>query len=528
MPRPPTCPDRAGAQAQSSAGHGGHGGSQAAWFRVPTAPSIPTHSQSYGYEETRGGDLVMQKPPPGVGHSGIKQLDSVGPGEYDPKLPQANTAPAFARRSARKTIFDAAAERGIETPGPGAYQPRSAFASSSADGLGGGGFGSGGAFGSYGGPRGVKGSSGFRSTTKMAHQMLIDPETITPGPNVYQAGGALSAFSNMAKKAPPPHLQFFGSTQQRIPEPLFGSAAADRGPGPAAYNVASKLRVAAAPSAAAFSQTSLRFAGDVELARRSAMPGPGQYTAPSFVDEAKRRPSGRKGAFGTTARRFDERTSDRGKADGAGVGAVGGSMYGGGSSGAGAVRGGGRRPSSPPGSAHGGGDGAAAYTIGATVGRGGPSAAFSSTVPRFGQRPPPVPSSNGGTDTVGVAMSAVDVPGATGRRRRKPDVTPTSTTYKVCANCRPCMSQGEGTGRGLSSRSSCGRGVAPRLLSRWFSSLAGAAPPPRPAIAAPFDTRAHCVLRCRCMPAPLPHPAPVPARRCPPETYGTGRTTRDR
>jgi hypothetical protein len=32
-------------------------------YRAPTAPSIPTHAQSYGYEETRSGELIRQKPP---------------------------------------------------------------------------------------------------------------------------------------------------------------------------------------------------------------------------------------------------------------------------------------------------------------------------------------------------------------------------------------------------------------------------------------------------------------------------------
>ena len=54
-----------------------------AWLRVPTAPSVPTHSQSYGYEETPTGELVLQ-PPPVSGYTGVSGSLSAGPGSYDP------------------------------------------------------------------------------------------------------------------------------------------------------------------------------------------------------------------------------------------------------------------------------------------------------------------------------------------------------------------------------------------------------------------------------------------------------------
>ena len=54
-----------------------------AWLRVPTAPSVPTHAQSYGYEETPTGELVLQ-PPPVSGYTGVSGALSAGPGSYDP------------------------------------------------------------------------------------------------------------------------------------------------------------------------------------------------------------------------------------------------------------------------------------------------------------------------------------------------------------------------------------------------------------------------------------------------------------
>ena len=75
--------------------------------RVPTAPSVPARTQSYGYEEATDGSLVMQKAPD-VGHTGMslenryrrewrspktfvgaKWDDTVGPAKYDPQVDSA-------------------------------------------------------------------------------------------------------------------------------------------------------------------------------------------------------------------------------------------------------------------------------------------------------------------------------------------------------------------------------------------------------------------------------------------------------
>lgn len=51
------------------------------WQRTPNPPSIPSHDNVFGYEETKTGDLKRQKNPEKV-ISGIKQ-DRVGPGHYN-------------------------------------------------------------------------------------------------------------------------------------------------------------------------------------------------------------------------------------------------------------------------------------------------------------------------------------------------------------------------------------------------------------------------------------------------------------
>lgn len=53
------------------------------WMRMPSAPSIPSHNQIFGYEEMPNGELVMQKNPEKV-FTGA-QGDSVGPGHYEVK-----------------------------------------------------------------------------------------------------------------------------------------------------------------------------------------------------------------------------------------------------------------------------------------------------------------------------------------------------------------------------------------------------------------------------------------------------------
>ena len=50
---------------------------------IPSAPSVPSKSQSYVYDETHDGRLVAQNL--ALGYSGLKD-DFVGPGDYDPKI----------------------------------------------------------------------------------------------------------------------------------------------------------------------------------------------------------------------------------------------------------------------------------------------------------------------------------------------------------------------------------------------------------------------------------------------------------
>ena len=91
-----------------------------------TAPSVPARNQSYGYEETSAGDLIMQSAPK-VGFTGIKE-DTVGPGRYRPALKQQNRFTDFSRSTTTRKLFST-----NNNPGPGQYTEQ-IMATSSQDG----------------------------------------------------------------------------------------------------------------------------------------------------------------------------------------------------------------------------------------------------------------------------------------------------------------------------------------------------------------------------------------------------------
>lgn len=89
----------------------------------PTAPSIPTKFQSFGYEEDDVGKLKPQSAL-NPGFSGGR-FDSVGPGDYDPKpFTKAKVISNFAKGSERIV-----GQRPSSNPGPGYYNHKSSFES---------------------------------------------------------------------------------------------------------------------------------------------------------------------------------------------------------------------------------------------------------------------------------------------------------------------------------------------------------------------------------------------------------------
>jgi hypothetical protein len=70
---PKPLPGQAGANTAATAKAPGNADSGVQWVRVSAPPSIPTAHQSYGYEESPDGDLVLQS-------SGVITDSTPGPG----------------------------------------------------------------------------------------------------------------------------------------------------------------------------------------------------------------------------------------------------------------------------------------------------------------------------------------------------------------------------------------------------------------------------------------------------------------
>jgi len=265
------------------------------WVRVPTAPSIPTRAQSYGYEEGDTGELVQQVPKD-KGFSG-KADDLPGPGHYQPKFIEKHShAVTFGKGAPRDTIVPRTRASLDDPPSPSLQQeyhrrvrhlppapprPSAAFVAKKTVPR----VASGGAIGGIG----VGAEGGQRPR---------------PGPGEYTMPSSL----NIAKKRPK-ELQFFGSTSRRFADPP-GSAAA-RLQSTATYSLASDFDMKRKPQS--------RHPGLVSKTQRFMDPadaadtpvGPGQYTVPTFVDEMKRQMTrtGSASHFGSTAKRFQKFSS---------------------------------------------------------------------------------------------------------------------------------------------------------------------------------------------------------------------------
>mmetsp|Transcript_28464 Transcript_28464/g.37212 ORF Transcript_28464/g.37212 Transcript_28464/m.37212 type:complete len:594 (+) Transcript_28464:173-1954(+) len=273
------------------------------WMRVPTAPSIPTKMQSYGYEE--GGDhgeLVMQKPA-AKGYSGLKG-DVAGPGAYSANenpIKKAVRAVDFSKGARRPDVLKMSLAAPTN-PGPGDYNL---------------GAGMGGQYSSdvYVGnmpepmaslePKTKAKSSVFKSTTNRA-PVVRRPKDKTPGPGDYDVIDTHEVFSKMYKQKE----QSFGSTVARFRE---GPRQAQRmygNPGPGAYETAFKKKVRRraqmGPNAPiSFNSTAPRMV--VSKSTEQMMnAAPGSYNHKGMVDDVQKKLRSRTGAFGSTQKRFTE------------------------------------------------------------------------------------------------------------------------------------------------------------------------------------------------------------------------------
>ena len=150
--------------------------------------------QSFGYKEAGDGRLVRQEPTH-AGHTGVRG-DVPAPGEYQPRytLLESSVGVKFSGSRANLALVDNA------VPGPGQYDQTLPARSQS--------------------------SVAFSHAARFRHKA---PEK-SPAPGAYDLPGAIQL-----KPAPPPQLQFFGSSAPRTLGPTITSAS----PGPGAYSTPS-------------------------------------------------------------------------------------------------------------------------------------------------------------------------------------------------------------------------------------------------------------------------------------------------
>ncbi|KAL3660779.1 hypothetical protein V7S43_014181 [Phytophthora oleae] len=249
------------------------------WTRLPTAPSIPTVSQSFGYEQGAYGKLVRHAPDK-VGHSGCGN-DTLGPGEYEPMkgLKSINKTRTTDFSKGKVTRFIEKEVRSkADVPGPGEYR-------------------------SVGDAAALKDPARVSAVFKSAlTREQAAPTTTTknvPGPGAYHPNQT----HGFATETKPEHLQFFGSTSTRFET----SQRAGLAPGPGAYYYppSGNTQPRSVPSRkkAPFSSKKERFEAPKDNGQ--SLVAPGSYEVPSAVSEVLNKVTSRVTNFGSTTKRFD-------------------------------------------------------------------------------------------------------------------------------------------------------------------------------------------------------------------------------
>lgn len=162
------------------------------WTRLPTAPSIPTVSQSFGYEQGAYGKLIRHEPAK-VGHTGCGN-DTLGPGEYEPmrgiKSINKTRTTDFSKGKVTR-IMENEVRSKAEVPGPGEYK-NTGDATVLKD------------------P--ARTSAVFKSALTREQAAPTTATKNVPGPGAYHPDQT----HGFATETKPEHLQFFGSTSTRF------------------------------------------------------------------------------------------------------------------------------------------------------------------------------------------------------------------------------------------------------------------------------------------------------------------------
>ena len=165
------------------------------WMQMPSAPSIPTIAQSFGYEAGPGGRLVMQVPKR-VGYTGRGE-DKVGPGSYNQFQSAQNNqkrAVDFGKSKGQRSLMSTlSAAKAV--PGPGHYEIDVAAAPNS---------------------KSTPQSTTFRKGLHRINERQTTRKREPPAQLHTQGPGTYTVSSSISTRAKPEHLQFFGSTSVRF------------------------------------------------------------------------------------------------------------------------------------------------------------------------------------------------------------------------------------------------------------------------------------------------------------------------
>lgn len=233
--------------------------SQSSLLRIPSAPSIPANHQTFGYDETTTGELILQKNPEVV-YSGTK-IDSVGPGHYSSSIEKKKLQGPSWHKSKSKREFNNTNSTGPDL-GPGCYSETNTSI----------------------GPL-YKHRQNAVFLSKFKEELLQVQDKNPLGPGSYEV-------NKTGKKPKSSKFQNFGSTSLRFSYKPFEN---DIGPGHYSQNLNKTVNESKIP----FLSSNTRF-----QYRTSNTPGPGSYKQKELSEDLYKKMWGKQGVFGSSEKRF--------------------------------------------------------------------------------------------------------------------------------------------------------------------------------------------------------------------------------
>ena len=257
------------------------------WERVPTAPSIPGHHQSFGYEEGPDGELVQQMRVD-EGYDGTK-MSMPGPSDYRPRhvkgrhVPKADLARTSGHSTFERPVEIVPAFNPYEHPKPTEYVQRP-HSPGTRDGK----------------PRKSAAFASGVGRNSIDGDLGAGLKKPSPGPGTYEIA------ASDASQAPGRKGTYFSHGGSRFDNSFSGGRYTSPGPGQyVGQTTAFEQRTRRRSRHLGPARTGFGCGGRTDWTRGSHGAGPGAYEpANGVIDEMRRRVSSRTGAFGTSQTRF--------------------------------------------------------------------------------------------------------------------------------------------------------------------------------------------------------------------------------